>query len=95
MNYKETLDKAREMKIDTFTLMVAEECEQYFRFDYTPDEFEMLCEVVRECYRKSDYIEVGDIARTITDFIEEEGETIKSVLSMDKWTIIAKASYYA
>ena len=48
MNYKETLEKARELDIDIFALHIADETGAIFGEDHP--EFEKLCSVMSELY---------------------------------------------
>jgi hypothetical protein len=94
MTYRETLKKAIRLGISVSDLVIANECDCVFDFEYTNEEFEQLCKKAHECYLKAEDITEYSLALAINDLIKEKDFSVQEVLDMDKWELIDKASYY-
>ena len=96
MTFREQLSKVNELGISICDLVVANECDWVFDFEYTEQEFEQLCEFAKHCYLKdsSGNITPNHIAYAINELVTEDGKTIQEVLNMSKWDMLEKASYY-
>lgn len=53
MTYKETLNKARKNKIETWKLLVADEVEARFQNELDDESFEIICEYVYDWTMKT------------------------------------------
>lgn len=94
MTFREQLNKVNELGINICDLAIANECDCVFGFKYSDKQFEKLCSLARQVYLKSEYITENAIARTINDYITQDGKTISQVLATNIWTILGKASLY-
>ena len=94
MTFIEQLKLVQKLGLNICDLTIADECESVFNFEYTSLQFEKLCERAREIYLKGDNLTPNAIAHAINNLILDEEKTIKQVLTMDKWELIDKASYY-
>ena len=52
MTFKEQLKIANDNDLSILDLEIANECDCVFDFDYTDDDFEALCGVIRTAYLK-------------------------------------------
>ena len=88
MNFKEQLNKVRELKLSIVALEVANEVEA---FDYegtlSDEDFERVCSIVLDYYLDTDNISISDIVRFIFSLIED-GKTIDEIVYMDKYDFI-------
>lgn len=77
MTYRETLKKARELDINPFDLIVAEELENVLdtlELDFTDKQFENACEVIQQAYFKADdNVSIWNLARAYCD-LKEDGQ---------------------
>ena len=87
MNFKETLELAREEHIDIVDLIVANEVEAVFEND---ERFEELCSKVKTAYLKSENIEVWQLVKAL-EYKLENGLELRDI---DKWDLILQASNY-
>ena len=92
MNFRETLNKARELDIQVLTLEVAFEVSCEIE-DLNEEQFEKVCHLVERAYLKSDNIEVGAITQAIKEMLEN-GAKIDEICDMGLYEIIDKASWY-
>lgn len=92
MNFKETLNKAKELDIQVLTLEVAFEvsCEID---NLNEEQFEKVCHLVERAYLKSDSVEVWAICQAIKGMLEN-GLKIEDVCDIDLYEIIDKACWY-
>lgn len=93
MTFKEQLKKALHIGINIYDVLIADECDNVFDFEYTDEEFEQLCALTREIWLKGEDIQPYAIAHTINNLINDENYTINGVLTADIWFLINKASY--
>ena len=88
MNFKEQLDKVRELKISILALEVANEVET---FDYnntlSDEDFERICSIVFDYYLDTNDISISAIVIFIFSLIED-GKTIDEIIDMDKYDFI-------
>lgn len=95
MTFRETLNKARENKINVLDLSIAYECESAFDFEYTEQEFELLCNKARKVYASvGNEIDEVAIALAINDLIYCDKKTIADLVLLDIAEIEQRASYY-
>lgn len=94
MKFKEQLKLANDNNIDITALVIANECECCFEFDYTDEEFEELCGVAERAYLKAEEMTAYAVARCINDMIVDDGYSVQQVVDMETWDIITEASYY-
>lgn len=87
MNFRETLNKAREEHIDIVDLIVANEVEAIFEED---ERFEEMCGKVKTAYLKSENIEVWQLVKAL-EYKLENGLELRDI---DKWDLILQASNY-
>ena len=92
MNFRETLNKARELNIQVLTLEVAFEVSCEIE-DLSEEQFEKVCHLVERAYLKSSNIEVWAITQAIKGMLEN-GAKIDEICDMDLYEIIDKASWY-
>ena len=92
MNYRESLNKVNELGLTVCQLEVANSCDCLFEFDYTPEEFETLCDFAEYIYLKADSITTDAIAKCINNLMINEGLDVVEVTAMDKWDFIGKVS---
>lgn len=92
MNYRETLNKAKELNIQVLTLEVAFEvsCEID---NLNEEQFEKVCHLVERAYLKSSNIEVWAITQAIKGMLEN-GAEIDKICDIDLYELIDKASWY-
>ena len=88
MNFRETLEKAREEHIDIIDLMVADEVNAIF--DEEDERFEEMCGKVKTAYLKSEGIEVWQLVKAL-EYKLENGLELRDI---DKWDLILQASNY-
>lgn len=94
MTFKETLDKAREVGINAIDLDIATEVSSNIEEEITDEKFNQICNLTREAYLKSEYIEVWAIVKAILDMVD--GDIAKTdITSISKWDVLDKASYYS
>ena len=71
MTYRETLNKAREVEINPFDLIVAEELENALdtlEVELTEEQFERACETIQQAYFKADdNVSIWNLARAYCD----------------------------
>ena len=94
MTYRETLRKAIRLGIRVSDLVIANECDCIFEFEYTNEQFEQLCEKAHECYLKAESVDENALEQAINDLIMVDDWTIQEVLNLDKWELIDKAIRY-
>ena len=88
MNFKEQLNKVRELEINILELEIANEVEA---FDYnnilSDEDFERVCSIVLDYYLDTENIPISDIIKFIFSLIENE-KTIDEIIDMDKYDFI-------
>lgn len=104
MNYKEQLQKAKEMTLDIISLQVAMEVScTFYEIELTDKEFELCCSIIENAYLKSEYSNVWNIAKALRDLIknqvlDEEEKIYNSIEELidntSKWDLLEKASWY-
>lgn len=106
MNYKEQLLKARELGFDPISLEVAFEvsCGFYdhiFDIKITDNEFEMVCNLIEECYLKSENITIYQLVRALYGIVERyiyendyNGTLEEIVINTSRNTLIEEACWY-
>ena len=96
MTYRETLNKARENKIEAIKLNIANELDYFINceeLELDEEQFETACELVEEAYIESEVLmTVWALVRTLVDKITEEGTEVLN----DTWykDLIQQATYY-
>ena len=88
MNFRETLEKAKELEISAIDLIVADEVNAIF--DEEDERFEEMCSLVKTAYLKSENIEVWQLVKAL-EYKLEKGYKIRAI---DKWDLILQASNY-
>lgn len=81
MKYKETLKIAEEVGVNYVDLMIAKEVDYWFMYADNK-EFEMLCEITKDVYLKSDE-DVAMIQCSISRLINKDKKNIKDITRYD------------
>lgn len=89
MTYTQQLNKARELGLSISALLIADECDSAFDFDYTAEQFDELCYLVDACWCLSDDITLWSIANFINTMVGN-GHTIDEILAMTPREILEK-----
>ena len=102
MNYREQLQKAKEICISLIDLEIATEVES-MKYDLlnktmSDEEFELCCALIEEAYIKSEDITINQLARALSDILEREENENKSieeiVKNTSRWVLIEAACWY-
>lgn len=89
MNYREQLQKAKEIGIDPISLEVASEVEYWFSgIELSENEFELICELIKDSYLKSPYAHIYNLAHALYIIICEYDLNEESVEDIVKNTSI-------
>ena len=88
MNFRETLEKARDLEISAIDLIVADEVNAIF--DEEDEHFEEMCGLVKTAYLKSENIEVWQLVKAL----ENELKNGLELRDIKKWDLILQASNY-
>ena len=94
MTFKEQLKIANDHDLSILDLRIANECDCVFDFDYTDDDFEALCGVIRTAYLKAEEMTIIALVQCVSDLITDENYTVQQVLDVTTWDLIEKASWY-
>lgn len=94
MTFKEQLKIANDHDLSILDLEIANECDCVFNFDYTDDDFEALCGVIRTAYLKAEEMTIIALVQCVSDLITDENYTVQQVLDVTTWDLIEKASWY-
>lgn len=94
MTFKEQLKIANDHDLSILDLEIANECDCVFDFDYTDDDFEALCGVIRTAYLKAEEMTIIALVQCVSDLITEDNYTVQQVLDVTTWDLIEKASWY-
>ena len=96
MNYKETLEKARELRINVLKLEVATEMKYIFDELLCDEDFELCCSFVKQAYLKSEKVTLYNLCIALETFINANiGKTIKTMLEeMSFYDLIDEAIWY-
>lgn len=91
MTYRKQLEKAKELNLNICDLLIACECDCSFTFDYTEEEFEQLCGLVRACYLAVDCVDIESLTYAIETMVSSGNKTIEQVVEMSKWDLLDEA----
>ena len=94
MTFKEQLKIANDNDLSILDLEIANECDCVFDFDYTDDDFEALCGVIRTAYLKAEEMTIIALVQYVSDLITDENYTVQQVLDITTWDLVEKASWY-
>ena len=94
MTFKEQLKIANDNNLSILDLEIANECDCVFDFEYTDDDFEALCGVIRTVYLKAEEMTIIALVQCVSDLITNENYTVQQVLDVTTWDLIEKASWY-
>lgn len=94
MTFKEQLKIANDNDLSILDLEIANECDCVFDFDYTDDDFEALCGVIRTAYLKAEEMTIIALVQCVSALITDENYTVQQVLDVTTWDLIEKASWY-
>lgn len=101
MNYKEQLQKAKEMKLDIVSLSVAYEIKCFFDFELSDYEFELCCSLVEQSYLKSEDLTILQLTRALYDMITKDvfeektyNNIVELVMNTTRKTLIDNACWY-
>ena len=94
MTFKEQLKIANDHDLSILDLEIANECDCVFDFEYTDDDFEALCGVIRTAYLKAEEMTIIALVQCVSDLITDENYTVQQVLDVTTWDLIEKASWY-
>lgn len=93
MTYKEIVNAIDKLKVNYQDVYIALNLDAEIDFDYTDEEFNKLCEYAKRVLKKSDVSEYA-IAERIDDLLNEEDETVESIIEMDVIDFADKASLW-
>lgn len=80
LNYRQSLDKAIEHKINILMLEVANEIDCIFKGkEFSNKDFEIACALVEEAYLKSEDISINQIARALYKLIWEDSKPLADI----------------
>ena len=82
MTFKEQLKIANDNDLSILDLEIANECDCVFDFDYTDDDFEALCGVIRTAYLKAEEMTIIALVQCVSDLITDENYTVQQVLDI-------------
>lgn len=94
-NYKKQLEKAKENNINITDLMVAYKV--HHMFDWVTDyEFEKICELIKNAYLKSEYVEIWQLVRALYIICEndEENDILQVVANTSISSLIDEADEF-
>lgn len=95
MNFRETLKKAEEHKINVIDLSVATELEclaEVEEVEFTEEQFEIACSIIKNAYlRTNEPISIWALTMALLNMIKEDEEDLNE---LDCWDLLYKASYY-
>ena len=94
MTFKEQLKIANDNNLSILDLEIANECDCVFDFDYTDDDFEALCGVIRTAYLKAEEMTIIALVQCVSDLITDENYTVQQGLDITTWDLNEKASWY-
>jgi hypothetical protein len=110
MNYREQLQKARELGISVIDLEIATEVESmkddllYYDLlnkTMSEEEFELCCALIEEVYLKSEGITINQLVRALYGIVERyvhendyEGTLEEIIKNIGKTTLIEEACWY-
>lgn len=94
MTFTEQLKIANDNNLSILDLEIANECDCVFDFEYTDDDFEALCGVIRTVYLKAEEMTIIALVQCVSDLITDENYTVQQVLDITTWDLIEKASWY-
>lgn len=81
MNYKQTLEKAKELGIDNLKLQIANDMDDIFEETLCDEDFELCCNFVKQLYLKSDKVIIYNLCLVLHNRINNNiGITIKTML---------------
>lgn len=82
MSFRKQLNFIKDLNVNIYDLSVANECDIFFQFDYNDEQFEDLCNLVKETSLKYEKLSICDVANTINILISDKNKTIEDVLYM-------------
>ena len=96
MNYKQTLEKAKELGINVLKLEIASEMKGVFDELLCDEDFELCCNFVKQAYLKSEKVTIYNLCIALETFFNANiGKTIKTTLEeMSYYDLIDEASWY-
>lgn len=87
-SFREQLTIFKKSEINLCDIMVASACDYEFAFDYSEDEFERLCAVVKEAYLSAETVDECEIAQGVNLLIKYMEKTVDEVCKMSKWELL-------
>ena len=72
MTFKEQLKIANDNDLSILDLEIANECDCVFDFDYTDDDFEALCGVIRTAYLKAEEMTIIALVQCVSDALSHQ-----------------------
>lgn len=80
LNYRQSLNKAIEQKINILMLEVANEIDCIFKEkEFSNEDFEIACALVEEAYLKSEDLSINQIARALYKLIYEDNKPLADI----------------
>ncbi len=93
MTYKEIVNAIDKLKVKYRDVEIALNLEAEIDFDLTDEEFNKLCDYAKRVLARTDVTEYA-IAKCIDDLLNEEDETVESILKMDVLLFADKAALW-
>lgn len=91
MNYREQLQKAKEIGINPISLQVANEAEYWFSgIELSENDFELICELIEDSWLKSEYSHINNLTRALYNIICECDLTEVSIEDIVKNTSLVE-----
>lgn len=90
MTFKEIVNAIDKMKVKYQDVEIALNLEAEIDFDLTDEEFNSLCDYAKCVLDRTDVADYA-IAQCINDLLNEEDETVESILKMDVLKFADKA----
>lgn len=91
MTYKEIVSAIDKLKVNYQDVEIALNLDAEIDFDLTDEEFNSLCDYAKRVLARTDVTEYA-IAECMDDLLNEEDETVESILKMDVIDFADKAA---
>lgn len=89
-SFREQLNFIRDNECNICDIIVADSCDEFFNFEYSEKEFEILCQIAQRAYLKAEEVGADDIAIAIDTWFAS-GRTISELIDISTWDLINAA----
>ena len=84
MNFKEQLNKAKELGINLLAVQIAYEVESFeYNGILSDEDFEKVCSIVKDYYLDIDDVSISNITSTVFSLIND-GNSVEQIANMDR-----------